>query len=302
MKYINGYKQIGAFSDNEVFEYILENLKDTIHTYDFFVAWEKVLRNVSEIEVSLNILNTLIGKDDVSHRLKGLIKQYPQIVSTIPILIAVRDKNIKISSEYGDIEYVFSKKKYYTDEEIEKIVFFADRCGFLKIVEDKSIKNLVDYVIGVEVGLDTNARKNRSGIAMENLVEVYVKSICIKHGFKYLKQATVDKIKMKFNKSVSTDKADRHFDFAVDTGEKLYLIETNYYSGGGSKLKSVAGEFSNLFSVVKNDDVGFIWVTDGKGWLTSKRPLLEAFNIVDYIININMINNGLLDEILSEGL
>jgi len=82
----------------------------------------------------------------------------------------------------------------------------------------------------------------------------------------------------------------------------LYLIETNYYSGGGSKLKSVAGEFSNLFSVVKNDDVGFIWVTDGKGWLTSKRPLLEAFNIVDYIININMINNGLLDEILSEGL
>ena len=187
MKYINGYKQIGAFSDNEVFEYILENLKDTIHTYDFFVAWEKVLRNVSEIEISLNILNTLIGKDDVSHRLKGLIKQYPQIVSTIPILIAVRDKNIKIASEYGDIEYVFSKKKYYTDEEIEKIVFFADRCGFLKIVEDKSIKNLVDYVIGVEVGLDTNARKNRSGIAMENLVEVYVKSICIKHGFKYLK-------------------------------------------------------------------------------------------------------------------
>ncbi|EHL18801.1 hypothetical protein HMPREF9628_00487 [Peptoanaerobacter stomatis] len=302
MKYINGYKQIGAFSDNEVFEYILENLKDTIHTYDFFVAWEKVLRNVSEIEISLNILNTLIGKDDVSHRLKGLIKQYPQIVSTIPILIAVRDKNIKIASEYGDIEYVFSKKKYYTDEEIEKIVFFADRCGFLKIVEDKSIKNLVDYVIGVEVGLDTNARKNRSGIAMENLVEVYVKSICIKHGFKYLKQATVDKIKMKFNKSVSTDKADRHFDFAVDTGGKLYLIETNYYSGAGSKLKSVAGEFSNLFSVVKNDDVGFIWVTDGKGWLTSKRPLLEAFNIVDYIININMINNGLLDEILSEGL
>ncbi|NLV86951.1 MAG: restriction endonuclease, partial [Clostridiales bacterium] len=77
MKYIDKYKSMGILSENAAFEYIIANLKDTIRTYDFFVAWEKVLGNVSSIEVALNILNTLIGKDDISSKLKELIKQYP---------------------------------------------------------------------------------------------------------------------------------------------------------------------------------------------------------------------------------
>ena len=140
----------------------------------------------------------------------------------------------------GDLEYSFAKKKSFSDDEIDKIVFFAEKCGLLQILADKSVKNLVDYAVGVEVGLDTNARKNRSGTAMENLTEVYVKAICEKHKYQYLSQATADKILQKFGKTVSTDKADRHFDFAIDTGDMLYLLEVNYYGGGGSKLKSVA--------------------------------------------------------------
>ena len=101
-----------------------------------------------------------------------------------------------------------------------------------------------------------------------------------------------------FGKIVETDKADRHFDFAIDTGDKLYLMEVNYYGAGGSKLKSVAGEFSNLFNLVKNDTTGFIWVTDGLGWHTANRPLRETFNVTDHVMNINMIEQGLLEEIL----
>lgn len=135
---------------------------------------------------------------------------------------------------------------------------------------------------------------------LKNL-EVYVKAICEKYGFRYLAQATSHKIKEKFGKDVNTDKTDRHFDFAVDTGKMLYLIEVNYY-GSGSKLKSVAGEFSSLYSLVKNENTGFIWITDGKGWLTAKRPLLETFNVTDFVMNIKMINDGLLEEILVKGL
>ena len=302
MKYLDKYKSMGILSENAVFEYLLSNLKDTIRTYDFFVAWEKVLGNVSQIEVSLNILNSLIGKSDIEIKLKHLIKKYPEVVPVIPFLIAVRGSKIKVASIGGDTEYSFSKKKSYTNEQIDNIVFFAKKSGLLKVVADKNIKNLVDYAIGVEVGLDTNARKNRSGTAMENLTEVYIKSICDKHKFKYLAQATAGKIKQEFGKTVSTDKADRHFDFAIDTGKMLYLIEVNYYGGGGSKLKSVAGEFSSLFGLVKNDTTGFIWVTDGVGWLTAKRPLSETFNITDYVININMIEQGLLEEIITKGL
>jgi DpnII restriction endonuclease. len=302
MKYIDNYKSMGILSENAAFEYLLSNLKDTIRTYDFFVAWEKVLGNVSDIEIALNILNTLIGKEDISSKLKELIKRYPEIVPVIPLLIAVRDKTIKIADLGGDIEYSFARKKSYSDDEINKILYFVEKSGFLKVIADRSIKNLVDYSIGVEVGLDTNARKNRSGTTMENLIEVYVKKICEKHGFRYIAQATVAKIKQEFGKDVSTDKADRHFDFAVDTDTMLYLIEVNYYGGGGSKLKSVAGEFSNLFSLVKNDTTGFIWVTDGKGWLTARRPLFETFRATDYVMNINMIEHGLLEEIVTKGL
>ncbi len=302
MKYIEKYKSMGILSENAALEYLLSTPKDTIRTYDFFVAWEKVLGNVSKIEVALNILNTLIGKEDIANKLKQLIKEYPEVVPVIPLLIAVRGKSIKVADLGGDIEYSFTKQKIYTDAEIDKIVFFADKSGLLNVIADKSIKNLVDYTIGVEVGLDTNARKNRSGTAMENLTEVYVKAICEKHNFRYIAQATANKIKEEFGKEVNTDKAARHFDFAIDTGEMLYLLEVNYYSSGGSKLKSVAGEFSTLFGLVKNDTTGFIWVTDGEGWQTAKRPLSETFNVTDYVMNINMIEQGLLEEIVTNGL
>ncbi len=78
----------------------------------------------------------------------------------------------------------------------------------------------------------------------------------------------------------------------------LYLIEVNYYSGGGSKLKSVAGEFSSLYTLTKSDITHFIWITDGEGWLTAKRPLRETFDHIDYVMNIDMIKQGLLKEIL----
>lgn len=302
MKYIQKYKTMSIISKDAAFEYLISNLKDTIRTYDFFVAWEKVLDNVTQIEVALNILNTLIGKEKVTEKLKEVIKNYPEVVPVIPFLIAIRDTNIKIADIGGDIEYEFSKKTVYTDEQIDKIIFFAEESGLIKVIADKNIKNLVDYAIGVEVGLDTNARKNRSGKAMENLTEVYIKAICKKHKYRYLTQATASKVMQEFGKKIYTDKTDRHFDFVIDTGEKIYVIEVNYYGGGGSKLKSVAGEFSSLFSLIKNNEIGFIWVTDGKGWLTAKRPLEETFNATDFVINIKMMELGLLEEILINSL
>ena len=303
MKMINKYGEIGVLSENAAFEYLMANLKETIRTYDFFVAWEKVLGNVSKVEIALNIMNSLIGKEDIEQKLKELIKAYPEIVPVIPLLIAVRGTTIKVADIGGDLEYSFIKQNNFEDEQIDKIVFFAKQSGLLKVLYDKSIKNLVDYCVGVEVGLDTNARKNRSGKAMENLIEVYVKAICDKYGYDYIVQATAAKIKAEFNRDVPTDKSDRHFDFAIDAGENIYLIEVNYYSGGGSKLKSVAGEFKSLFELVKTEEkIGFIWVTDGRGWFTAKRPLLGTFNATDYVMNIKMIEDGLLEEIIVEGL
>jgi type II restriction enzyme len=303
LKYIKKYQEINLPDSDAVFNYLLKTLKKTIRTYDFFVAWNKVINNVSKIEIPLNILNCLIGKDNIEERFKELIIEYPEIVSVIPILIAVRDEKIKIADIGSDIDYSFAKKKKYSQEEIEKIVFFSRECGLLKIFKDKTVKNLVDYCTGIEVGIDTNARKNRSGKAMESLTEVYIKALCEKYNYQYIAQATVAKIKAEFGKEVPTDKADRHFDFAINSGADIYLIEVNYYSGGGSKLKSVAGEFSNLYSLIKTDiNSHFIWITDGKGWLTAQKPLEETLQSTEYILNIKMIEDGILEDIVSKRL
>lgn len=302
MKMLDSYKSVGLFSESAVLEYMLSTLKETIRTYDFFVAWSKVLGNTDKINISLNILNSLIGKNNLDEHLKELIKNYPEVVPVMPLLIAVRDTSIKVADLSGDIEYSFAKCKCYTNDEINKIVYFADKCGLLKILADKKISNLVDYAIGIEVGLDTNARKNRSGDTMEGLTEVYIKNICDKRGFRYLAQATADQIKSEFGKNINTDKSERKFDFAIDTPAKIYLIEVNYYGGGGSKLKAVAGEFKHLFDLVHNQTTGFIWVTDGKGWQTARLPLSENFTVTDFVINIKMIEGGMLEEIITRGL
>lgn len=302
MKMVETYASLGIHAPKNVFEYLLANLKDTIRTYDFYVAWDNVLSNVSHIEVALNILNSLIGKNDIATQFKKLIKSYPEIVPVIPLLIAVRDRHIRIADMCGDIEYSFAKRTAYTDEEITQIAYFAEKCGLLQVLSDKSIKNLVDYAIGVEVGLDTNARKNRSGDVMESLVEVYIKDICDRHAFRYLRQATVAKIKTAFGKDVNTDTSARHFDFAIDTPNKLYVCEVNYYGGGGSKLKAVAGEFKGLSALVCDAATGFIWMPDGQGWLTAHHPLLETYNATDFVINLKMIESGVLEEIVTKGL
>lgn len=310
MKYSDIFKkQLGCANSDEVFKYLFGNMKETIKSWDFFVAWEKVMNKVESIEVVLNILNYLIGKKNIREEFKILISKYPEIVEILPILLALREKSIKIlepleNNVFNYKEYTFRKKNKYSHDEIELFAEFAEKTGLLAMFEKKNIKSVVDYMIGVEVGLDTNARKNRIGIAMEMITELFIKKICSKNNYRYLSQATPCKIKSILGYNVSVDKSERLFDFAIDNGSKLYLVETNYYGGGGSKLKSVAGEFIALFNFLKNEtpEHGFIWITDGRGWIATEKPLRESFEKVDYILNLDMVQNGILEEIISQGL
>lgn len=310
MKYSYIFKeQINCDSEDMVFDFLLKNLKDTIRSWDFFVAWDKVINKVKSIEIQLNILNYLVGKENIKDEFKLLVKQYPSIVTTLPILLALRLKNIKVlvpleNNIFNYKEFSFVKKSIYSDIEIDNLCEFTEKTGLLNMFKDKKIKNIVDYVIGVEVGLDTNARKNRSGTAMEMITELFIKKLCADNNYRYIRQATKHKIQEIFGYDITVDKSDRIFDFAIDKGDKLYLIETNYYGGGGTKLKSVAGEFTSLFMHIKKftPDVGFIWITDGLGWISSSRPLREAYDKIDYVLNLSMVESGLLEKIIARGL
>ena len=283
-------------NEDEVFEYLVGHLKETIKSWDYFVNWTKVIKNYHNVEISLNLLNTLIGKPNIEKAAERLLTEYPDVIKIVPALLACRDKNICLLTDFGNFDltrFDFSKPISPTDG-----AKFMKESGFLDLISDRTIKSIPDYFIGVEVGLDSNGRKNRSGTSMETLAEFFIKDICQRNGYEYIAQATADKIYKKWGKKITVNKSSKRIDFAINTPHKLYLIETNFYGGGGSKLKSTAGEYADIYHQWTNDGHQFIWITDGFGWLTTKRPLRDTFNTTDYILNIDMVQKGILDKIL----
>lgn len=197
-------------------------------------------------------------------------------------------------------DYFFKKKRSYEDAEINNVIEFCERTGLLKLFSERKIKNLVDYCIGIEVGIGTNGRKNRSGIIMEGIMEWHVKNICEKLKLDYISQGTKAKVLERWGIELPSDKSDRAHDFIINDNGRLFIIETNFYTGQGSKLKSTAGEYQSLyeFFIEKETINNFVWITDGTGWLTAKRHLRETFDKIDYLFNIKLISEGALEEIL----
>ena len=251
----------------------------------------------------MNILGSLLWESDIERKFIELIRKYPEVREILPILLAVRDKfSIVLDSstkEVQDVGYLFDKKDILDEKWEKQLMVFFNESGLRDLLENKKISNLSDYVFGIETGLDSNARKNRSWTMMEKLVLEFVKNFCEKKGFQYKDQATVKWMKEIWWVEVKTDKSARRFDFAMFTGKKVYLIETNFYGGGGSKLKAVAWEFTGLYKYLQEQDVELLWITDGFGWQSTLRPLEDAYNATNgNIYNLSMLKNGVLNELV----
>lgn len=289
--------------DNRL-EQFLSTLSITNRTPDYYVNWEKVERETATFELELNTLNYLIGKENIYDEALKLFNQQPNLLKAIPSLIASRDKKLDVLMIDDNDNMNFEHLDFVNIDEKRLIDYmeFIQSSGLLAFLQKHAKRSLVDYVYGVEAGLDSNARKNRSGTTMEGIVERHVANICEQFNFEFKAQATAPFIKEEWNIEVPVDKSERRFDVAVYDKDrhKVWLIETNYYGGGGSKLKAVAGEFSELsrFVTTSADDVSFIWVSDGQGWHTARLPMAEAFGHVDYIFNLDMLKQDYLVDLL----
>lgn len=288
-------------NEDLLFEKITQSFKEKITKWDYFVNWEKVFSNIKPIEKELNLLNFLIGKVDIEKEAFSLIKQYPQVIKAFPTLIAVREKSIDIlidTKHFIYKNYSFTKGKL-SDDECKELAHFVVNSGIGEILKDKKVKNLVDYATGVEVGLDSNGRKNRGGTLMESLVEEFVSDTCQNSGLQYMPQATAKKIKEQWNLDVVVDKSSRQLDFAINKSGKLFFIECNFYGGGGSKLKSTATEYIEMNRYWNKQGIEFIWITDGAGWKSTLKPLREYFDKADYLLNLEMLKDDVLNKILN---
>lgn len=277
------------------FNYLISTLKRSIKTWDYFVNWQKVFSNVSELEISLNKLNYLLGKQNLKSEFKNLYKTNPDIIKCLPVLLAVREKKLEVYDKQEKTSDFFNFSN--TENKPEKYFEFIENTGLSRLFKKDGVKNLVDYVMGVEVGLDSNGRKNRGGILMEEITETFIKDFCQKNNLSYIPQASATNIKKQWGIEVIIDKSERSFDFAVYNSKtkKIKLFETNFYNGGGSKLKAVCGEFKSLYLELKKQNIDFVWITDGLGWQTTKKPLEEVYNHNEYIFNLHMLENGVLD-------
>ena len=226
----------------------LGKFKYSISDYGYYVDFEKVYRNLDNIKIELNILNSLIGSKNIEQDFKNIIVKYPETLECIPTLLAVRASEIYIKDEINEYLFKFNKIVYA----VEDYIRFMRESGLFELLEHHIINNLYDYVLGVEVGLDSNGRKNRGGHLMENLVESYIKKAGYEKGLNYFKEMYLSDIEEKWNVDLSAmsgnNVSSKRFDFVIKTDNQIYVIETNFYggSGGGSKLNETARSYKML--------------------------------------------------------
>lgn len=273
----------------------LGEFRESIADYGYYIDFPKIHKNVDAIKVELNILNALVGSQNIEQEFDDLIAKYPETLKCIPILLAVRSNEIYAIDEDGEYNYNFSKMNYSA----EQYKVFMRKTGLFDLIANHIISNLVDYATGVETGLDSNGRKNRGGHLMENLVEGYIQKAGYIKGKDYFKEMNLSEIESKWNINLSAisnqGKAEKRFDFVIKTDNNIYGIETNFYGSGGSKLNETARSYKTLALEAKMiDGFKFAWFTDGKGWNSARNNLEETFDVLDDVYNINDLESGVI--------
>ena len=274
---------------NKDFNKFMSQLAETNATLDFYTDFSKIRENVRSIEIKLNTLNYLIGKDDLAAAVKELWDNDKRVFSILDILIATRqDQHKKYLDDMGKAHLVHELLDSY-----EGVMKFLNETGLTDILKNKDIKNLVDYVFGVEAGLDTHARKNRSG----DITEMLFHRILTANGIEHRMEVYSSEFPA-IKEALGTD--EKRFDFVIETKRCTYLIEVNFYNGGGTKLNEVARSFSGIAPKVnKVDGYEFVWVTDGQGWNSARNKLEEAYNEIDRMYNFESLGE-FLEEVKGE--
>ena len=283
---------------NRNFNEWLATFRKTIATYDYYVDFKKVYKNIEKLKVELNILNTLIGSTNIENDFETIISKYPETLNCIPLLLAIRETEISAVDPHGDFKYSFKKMNH----PVSQYKIFMRKTGLFDLLENHIVNNLYDYATGVEVGLDSNGRKNRGGHLMEDLVEVHIQKAGFIKEITYFKEMYIKNIQDKWNIDLSAisnkGKMEKRFDFVVKTEKNIYLIETNFYASGGSKLNETARSYKTLSTEIDTiTGATFVWFTDGLGWKSAKNNLEETFDITETIYNIKDLENNIIQKV-----
>lgn len=281
------------------FDEWISKFRFSIADFKYYIDFEKVYSNVEAIKVELNILNSLIGSKNIENDFEILVNKYPEVLKCIPILLAVRNSEIFAMDADNEKVYDFGNG---TNSIVDYKIFMR-KTGLFELLENHIIKSLLDYVTGVESGLDSNGRKNRGGHLMENLVESYIQRAGLVRDKTYFKEMYIHEISEKWGVDLSAisnqGKMEKRFDFVIKAPSKIYGIETNFYASSGSKLNETARSYKQLAqesSTIKG--FTFVWFTDGGGWLSARHNLEETFDAMEHVYSIDDLENEIICKII----
>ena len=273
--------------------------RKSISSYDYYVDFEKVKKNVGDIKIELNILNSLVGSKNIESDFEKIVSKYPETLKCIPILLAVRADELYAQDEDGAFDYNFKN----INQSVEQYKIFMKKTGLFDMLQNHIVNNLVDYVYGVETGLDSNGRKNRGGHQMEDLVERYIKKAGFIKDVNYFKELKTTEMEKMWNLDLSVlsnkGKVVKRFDFVIKTESTIYAIETNFYASQGSKLNETARSYKMIAQEAEEiEGFKFVWSTDGLGWQSARENLRETFDIMEHIYNIDDLENDIISEVI----
>ncbi len=277
------------------FDEWLRKFRPSISSYDYYIDFKKVVKNVEEIKVELNILNSLIGSKSIEEDFEKIVTKYPDTLCCVPLLLAVRGYEIYAQDEDGAFLYDFRQMNY----KAEQYKVFMRKTGLFDMLANHLVNNLVDYALGIETGLDSNGRKNRGGHQMEDLVEKYIVAAGFKKNVNYFKEIYLKEIEETWSIDLSAlsnqGKAAKRFDFVIKTEKMIYGIETNFYGVGGSKLNETARSYKMLSQEADSiDGFTFVWFTDGIGWKGARGNLRETFEVMEHIYSIDDMEQNII--------
>lgn len=272
----------------------LDTFRESINGFKYYTDFDVVYRNAEKFKIELNILNSLVGSKKIKNEFVDLVKKYPECLKAVPLLLAVRENELYCQDEIMAKNFKFHEP--YDD--ITDYLYFMEQTGLFDLIQNHIISNLYDYVTGVEVGLGSNGRKNRGGHQMEDLVEGFIKET----GCEYYKEMYLQDIEKKWDVDLSAISANntttKRWDFVVKTKNHIYVIETNFYASGGSKLNETSRSYKMIAEESKKiKNFSFVWITDGGGWRSARRNLEETFDVLDNLYNINDLESLVLEKL-----
>jgi type II restriction enzyme len=282
------FKELGFKTFNEYEKHFFDTLLPSNKTYEYFVDWHKVKEAVRKYNIELSLLNSLT-KVDASEReqyFSNLLSEYPRIIEVIPLLIAERVRDGKIDIFEPELEeFIIFEFKSSNRNAIPQIVEFCIKTGIMDLF--KEVKDLHDYLLGVEVGIDTNARKNRSGDIFEKMCQQKVKRLI---SGEYIQINNDRNFTLYPIVTKGKSKGKTHDIVIYKEDKPVLIIECNFYNVAGSKPISIAESYIEMHRIAKQRNVDFLWVTDGPAWHNMKEPLIRSMNNIDWVLNFKMLN------------